>query len=135
MGGRYVLTMADINPTPDPELRARALEIWREFWGFDAPPITDPYLQFTTDHLFGRVWARPGLARRDRRLVTLTAVAIAGQRDPLKGHLAAAVRSGDLSLTELHEWVVHLAHYAGWPVSATAYAVLREVESEAEPPQ
>ena len=89
--------------------------------------MSDPYTELTTDHLMGQIWARPGLARRDRRLVTLTIAAVTGQRDPLANHLHAALQSGDLSADELHEWVVHLAHYGGWPAGTTAYALLREL--------
>lgn len=101
--------------------------------GWDPPPPTDPYIEFTTDHVFGRVWTRPGLARRDRRLTTITAIAMTGQRDPLVFHLGAAYRSGDLTLEELEEWVLHLAHYAGWPIASTAHAALAEVRAASEP--
>ena len=90
----------------------------------------DAYTELTVDHLFGKIWTRDGLARRDRRLITLTAVAISGQAMPLAGHLAGALRSGDLTPDELQEWVAHLAHYAGWPIAATAYMTLRQVEGQ-----
>jgi 4-carboxymuconolactone decarboxylase len=68
--------------------------------------------------------------------VTLTVAAVTGQRDSLRNHLRAALDSGDLSVEEIQEWVVHLAHYGGWPAGTTAYATLREVRSEttATPP-
>jgi alkylhydroperoxidase/carboxymuconolactone decarboxylase family protein YurZ len=109
------------------DARARSQAMWREVMQAGAPPITDPYTEVTMDHLMGNVWTRPGLARRDRRLVTLTAAAVAGHRDSLRNHLRASVESGDLSRAELDEWVVHLAHYGGWPTATTAYAVLGEV--------
>ena len=110
--------------------RMRSQAMWREVMQDDAPPVSDPYTELTTDHLMGQVWSRPDLARRDRRLVTLTIAAVAGQRDPLRNHLRATLQSGDLSVTELHEWIVHLAHYGGWPVATTAYAMLRELSAE-----
>ena len=106
--------------------RARWDDAWRDVMRGDPPPITDPYTQFTAE-LFDRVWGRPGLGRRERRLVSLTAVALSGQRDPLVFHLAASLDSEDLTVDELHEWVVHLAHYGGWPIAAMAYGALREV--------
>ncbi len=111
--------------------RERLNAAWRDVMRRDPPPVTDPYTQFTTE-LFDRVWGRPGLARRDRRLVTITAVALSGQRDPLGYHLWAALESGDLSVEELDEWVVHLAHYGGWPIAASAYAALREAQARLE---
>lgn len=104
---------------------------WRDVMRRDPPPITDPYTQFTAE-LFDRVWGRPGLARRDRRLVSITAVALSGQREPLAFHLWAALDSGDLTADELHEWVVHLAHYGGWPIAASAYGALKEAEAKIE---
>ena len=106
--------------------RARSQALWREVMQAEPPAVTDPYTEVTTDHLMGELWARPGLGRRDRRLITLTIAAVTAQRDPLANHLRAALRSGDLSATELHEWVVHLAHYGGWPAGTTAYGILRD---------
>src|SRR5215510_8009282 len=111
--------------------RTRSREIWRKVMQAEPPPVTDPYTEVTTDHLMGYIWARPGLARRDRRLVTLTIAAVAGQDGPLRNHLRASLESGDRSTQELHEWIVHLAHYGGWPVATTAYIVLGEVSAGA----
>ena len=79
---------------------------WREVMRFDPPPITDPYTEYTNEHVFGRLWARQGLARRDRRLVSLTAIAMHGLKEPLVAHLNAALASQDLTADELHEWVL-----------------------------
>jgi alkylhydroperoxidase/carboxymuconolactone decarboxylase family protein YurZ len=111
--------------------RVQSRNMWRKVMQAEPPPVTDPYSEVTTDHLMGQIWARPGLARRDRRLVTLTIAAVAGQDGPLRNHLRASLESGDLSIEELHEWVVHLAHYGGWPVATTAYTVLGEVSAGA----
>jgi 4-carboxymuconolactone decarboxylase len=107
--------------------RTRSQAMWRDVMQAEPPAVTDPYTQVTTDHLMGDLWTRPGLARRDRRLITLTIAAVTAQRDPLANHLRAALASGDVAPAELHEWVVHLAHYGGWPAATTAYAALREV--------
>jgi 4-carboxymuconolactone decarboxylase len=115
---------------PDPDDRARGQQAWRDVMGADAPPVADAFMEFTNDHVFGRVWTRPGLSTRDRRLVTLTAVAISGAQAALTSHVGAAYRSGDLSLEELDEWVVHLAHYAGWPMATTAYMALGELKAQ-----
>jgi 4-carboxymuconolactone decarboxylase len=109
--------------------RTRSRAIWREVMQAEPPAVTDPYTEVTTDHLMGRIWTRPALARRDRRLVTLTIAAVNGQSGPLRNHLRASLDSGDLSIEELHEWVVHLAHYGGWPAGTTAYAALGEVSA------
>jgi len=114
----------DAAETPE---RTHAKDMWREVMRYDPPPITDPYTEFTTEHVFGRVWSRPGIARRDRRLISITVIALRGLKEPLVAHLNAALASEDLSADELHEWVLHVAHYGGWPIAANAYAALREV--------
>jgi len=111
---------------PDEEAIERGRVAWREVMGFEPPPVEDPYAEFTTE-LFDRVWGRPGLSRRDRRLVSLTAIATRGLQMPLGVHIEAAISSGDVTAEELHEWIVHLAHYAGWPSAAEAYGTLRGV--------
>jgi alkylhydroperoxidase/carboxymuconolactone decarboxylase family protein YurZ len=114
------------------EHRARSVAMWREVMQAEPPPVTDAYMEGTTDHLMGRVWTRPGLARRDRRFVTLTIAAATSQGGPLRNHLRASLESGDLPIKELHEWVVHLAHYGGWPAATTAYAALGEISTGAK---
>jgi 4-carboxymuconolactone decarboxylase len=83
---------------------------WRDIMQADPPALSIPYTDFTTEHLFAWVWGRPGLSRRDRRLITLTVAAVSAQRDSLTVHVRAALASSDLTIDELHEWVLHLAH-------------------------
>ena len=116
----------------DEDDRARGLQAWRDVMGSDAPQIADPFMEFTCDHVFGRVWTRPGLTTRDRRLVTLTAIAAAGAEAALASHLRGAYQSGDLDLDELDEWVVHLAHYVGWPAATPAYIALGALKAQVD---
>jgi 4-carboxymuconolactone decarboxylase len=116
----------------DDDDRARGLQAWRDVMGSDPPPIADPFMEFTSDHVFGRVWTRPGLTTRDRRIVTLMAIAAAGAEAALGSHLRAAFQSGDLELDELDEWVVHLAHYVGWPAATPAYMALGALRAEVD---
>jgi 4-carboxymuconolactone decarboxylase len=67
------------------------------------------------DFLFAEVWPRPGLNRRDRRFVTLPCVAAADAEGPLRDHVYAALNSGDVSIIEMRETVLHFAVYGGWP--------------------
>lgn len=82
--------------------------------------------QLTDDVLFGDVWARPGLAPRDRSLVTVSALIAMNRPDQLRSHMALARRNG-LTETELVEALTHLAFYAGWPSAVTAAGVARDV--------
>jgi 4-carboxymuconolactone decarboxylase len=67
------------------------------------------------DFVFAEIWSRPTLSRRDRRFVTLACVAAADAIRPLEQHVYAALNSGDISITEMRETVLHFAVYAGWP--------------------
>jgi 4-carboxymuconolactone decarboxylase len=85
------------------------------------------------NHLFAKVWTRPGLAIRDRRLITLALLAAQGRTDQLRAHLRGA-RTGDdpLSREEILEAMVHVAHYAGWAAGASGQSVALSVLSELE---
>ncbi|WP_420639263.1 carboxymuconolactone decarboxylase family protein [Candidatus Poriferisocius sp.] len=102
---------------------------WANIMGDDPPDHDDLYLRFTK-RVFSDVWSRPRLGRRERRLTTLTAIAATGNGPILPFHMKPALESGDLTPDELAEWVVQLAHYAGWPASAQAYTALRTVVAE-----
>jgi 4-carboxymuconolactone decarboxylase len=79
-------------------------------------------------HIFGDLWQRPGLSRRERRLVTLAVLAVLGQdrlHAPL--HIKAALDSGDLSEAEVRESAVQIAYYAGWPLATSFDAAIDAV--------
>jgi 4-carboxymuconolactone decarboxylase len=82
------------------------------------PAPEDPNSTTTSaliEFVFAEVWSRPILGRRDRRFVTLACVAAADAEGPLRDHVYAALNSGDVSITEMRETVLHFAVYAGWP--------------------
>jgi 4-carboxymuconolactone decarboxylase len=111
--------------TPHESTRERGERTWREVMGFDALPATEPYTEVTIDTVFGDLWNRPGLSRRDRRLISLTICAMSAQGMALGAHVDAALASGDLSVEELDEWVLQLSFYGGWPIGSSAYAAVR----------
>ncbi len=82
--------------------------------------------QLTDDVLFGDVWARPQLSRRDRSLVTVSALIAMNRPDQLRSHLALGKQNG-LTEAELSEAITHLAFYAGWPSAMSAAGVAKEV--------
>jgi len=88
--------------------------------------ITPSLVQYTTDVLFRDLWLRPGLAPRDRSLVTVSALVATGQVAQITYHLNRAMDSG-LSSEEAGEVVGHLAFYAGWPNAFSAAPVVEEV--------
>lgn len=83
-------------------------------------------VSLTDDVLFGDVWERPELSRRDRSLVTVAALIANGNTEVLPGQFARARENG-LTETELKEVIIHLAFYAGWPRAFAAIAVARQV--------
>ncbi|HEX9785892.1 MAG TPA: carboxymuconolactone decarboxylase family protein [Opitutaceae bacterium] len=86
-----------------------------------------PKLAELTDHvLFADVWARPQLARRDRSLVTVSALVAMNRPDQLRSHLALA-KQNRVTEEELVEAITHLAFYAGWPSAMSAAGVAKEI--------
>jgi len=87
-------------------------------------------VELTDDVLFGDVWARPELSRRDRSLVTVCVLAALGRTAQLDGHLKLALENG-LTREELVEALTHLAFYAGWPAGMGALTQLKAlIESQ-----
>ncbi len=76
--------------------------------------------------LFGEVWERPGLSKRDRSLIVCATLIALGREKQLVGHLQRALNNG-LSKQELSEVITHLAFYAGWPRAMSAIGVARQV--------
>jgi 4-carboxymuconolactone decarboxylase len=82
--------------------------------------------ELTDDVLFGDVWERPELSKRDRSLATVAALIAMNRPDQLRSHLTRARENG-VTQEELIETITHLAFYAGWPNAVTAIGVAREV--------
>lgn len=81
---------------------------------------------YTHDRLLGEVWKRPGLAPRDRSIVTLAALIARNQTIELPYHLNLALDNG-VKPREISEIITHLSFYAGWANAMAAVAVTREV--------
>jgi 4-carboxymuconolactone decarboxylase len=117
----------------DEETRAKGLDWFEKVMGFRPPDVRgDPFLDVTIDHLFAEVWSRPGLGVRERRIATLVVLMCLGNEATLKMHIGAALKTGQLTDAELDELVVHVAHYAGWPVAAVTSQVVRQLRAERE---
>lgn len=94
----------------------------QKMFGDFAPAL----VEYTDDVLFGQVWERPELSKRDRSLITVAALLTAGNTEQLTFHLAFARQNG-LTETELKDAITHLAFYAGWPRAMSAMAVAQQV--------
>jgi 4-carboxymuconolactone decarboxylase len=91
-----------------------------------APKLVD----LTDRVLFGDVWERPQLSKRDRSLATVAALVAMHRPDQLRFHLGRAVENG-VKKEELIEVITHLAFYSGWPNAMTAITIAKEVFSKA----
>ncbi|MGP8059768.1 MAG: carboxymuconolactone decarboxylase family protein [Acidimicrobiales bacterium] len=91
----------------------------QEVYGFSVDPDQVPgdFVRYTVDHLFGDIWSREALERRDRRLVTVGVLAALGQESLLEIQFDSALDRGELDVDQVRELVVHLAHYVGWPLA------------------
>ena len=113
------------------EQREKGLEWFDKVMGFRPPVIpNDPFLDSTVDHLFANVWARPGLGVKERRIATLVILMQIGNEQTLKLHFGAAMKQKQLSDTEIDELILHVAHYAGWPVAAISSQIVRALRTE-----
>ena len=83
-------------------------------------------VEFTDKILFGDVWERPQLSKRDRSLATVSALIAMNRPDQLRSHLVRARENG-VAQDELVEVITHLAFYAGWPSAMTAISVARDL--------
>src|SRR6478672_7375434 len=82
--------------------------------------------ELTDDVLFGDIWERPGLSKRDRSLITVAALVALYRTNELPGHLRRALDNG-VSKDELVELITHLAFYSGWPTAMSAMRAAKEV--------
>jgi 4-carboxymuconolactone decarboxylase len=85
-----------------------------------------PFQEFITSYAWGAVWSRPGIDRRMRSAITLTALIALRAENELGMHVRAALRNG-LTADEIREVILHTAVYAGVPAANSAFAIAREV--------
>ena len=88
--------------------------------------VVPDLIKYSETVLFGEVWERPGLKKRDRSLIVVATLIALGREKQLVGHLERALNNG-LTKTELSEVITHLAFYAGWPAAMTAALVAKDV--------
>ncbi len=117
----------------------RGMEVRREVLGDDhvdaavarTTGFTSDFQDLITRYAWGEIWTRPGLDRRTRSCITLTALVALGRLDELELHVRAALRNG-LSEDEIGEVLLHSAIYCGVPAANAAFAVAQRVL--ADPP-
>lgn len=105
------------------------------------PPASNPrdalrsfapkLIELTDEVVFGDVWERPGLSKRDRSLITCAALVAMNRTEQQTGHFARAINNG-VTKDELIELITHLAFYSGWPTAMSAANVAKKVLEEGE---
>jgi 4-carboxymuconolactone decarboxylase len=122
------------------EVYERGMQVRREVMGDEyvdralerTTPVSADFQEFLTRFAWGEVWTRPGLDRRMRSAITLTALITLGRERELEAHLRAALRNG-LTEEEIGEVLMHTAVYAGVPAANSAFALAQRVFSELNP--
>src|SRR5216110_327981 len=89
-------------------------------------PIVPKLIDLTEDVLFGDVWERPQLSKRDRSLITCAALVATGKTEQMSFHFPRAIENG-VTQDELVEMITHLAFYVGWPSAMSAITRAREL--------
>src|SRR5437879_327405 len=100
----------------------------RKSLGELAPKLVD----LTDDVLFGDVWERPQLSKRDRSLITCAALIATGKAEQMGFHFPNAIKNG-VTQEELVEAITHLAFYVGWPNAMSAINRAKELFAKREP--
>ena len=99
-----------------------ARQLARQQLGEIAPKLG----QLTDEVLFGDIWERPELSKRDRSLITCTALVAFGWTEQMKTHFPRAIANG-VTKEQLVEMITHMAFYSGWPSAVTAAMQAREI--------
>jgi 4-carboxymuconolactone decarboxylase len=116
------------------EAHERGMEVRRDVLG-DAhvdravertTPFTEDFQDLITRYAWGEIWSRPGLDRRTRSCITLTALVATGREHELEMHVRAALRNG-LTADEIGEVLLHCAVYCGVPAANGAFAIAQRV--------
>lgn len=118
----HAQAQAQTGSKPQAPVSERAPSRAQQLMGDIAPKLAE----LTDEVLFGDVWERPELSKRDRSLVTVAALIALNRPDQLRSHMALA-RTNGVTETEMVEVITHLAFYAGWPSAVSAVGIARDV--------
>jgi len=119
----------------------RGMRVRREVLGDDhvdaaverTTAFTADFQDLITRYAWGEIWSRPGLDRKTRSCITLTALVALGRLEELEMHVRAAQRNG-LNTDEIKEVLLHSAIYCGVPAANAAFAVAQSVFAEHDGP-
>ncbi len=126
----------------DDDRRAEGMRTRREVLGdahvdravANTTDLTEAFQDFITRTAWGDVWTRPGLDRRMRSVVTLTALVSLRAENEIAMHVRGAIGNG-LTPEEIGEVILHTAVYAGVPAANAAFAIAQRTLAEMDIPQ
>jgi 4-carboxymuconolactone decarboxylase len=121
----------------DDQRREQGMTVRREVLGdahvdravANTTDLTEPFQDFITRFAWGDVWSRPGLDRRTRSIVTLTALTALRAEGEIAMHVRAAITNG-LTPREVSEVLLHTGVYAGLPAANAAFAIAQRTLAE-----
>ena len=119
------------------ETHERGMEVRRQVLGDEhvdqairtTTELTADFQSFITRYAWGEIWTRPGLDRKTRSCITLTALVALNRPEELEMHLRAALRNG-VTPEEIREVLLHCAVYCGVPAANGAFAIAQRVLEE-----
>jgi 4-carboxymuconolactone decarboxylase len=92
----------------------------------DAYSVVPKLAELRDSMLFGDIWERPQLSKRDRSMITVAVLTAMYRGEELRGHIARALDNG-LSREEISEVITHVTFYAGWPTGVNAARMAKDV--------
>ena len=121
-------------PVDDDTRRQRGEAAYRMVHRAEPPASTSPFRgRAYLDYLYGEIWTREQhLTRRDRRIVSICCAAAVAVDEETSAHLRAALLSGDLTVEELHELVMHFTVYMGWLIGRRLDDLLADVVADGQ---
>lgn len=121
-----ISTMANAqSQTPTASDATKQTSRAQQLFGDIAPKMAE----LTDNVLYGDIWERPGLSKRDRSLVTISALIALNRPDQLRSHIKIGLQNG-LTKGEIIETITHMAFYSGWPSAVSSLAIAKEVFHE-----
>ncbi|HZE14572.1 MAG TPA: carboxymuconolactone decarboxylase family protein [Mycobacterium sp.] len=112
------------------ELRRKGLEKMNEVYAWEMPDVPGEFFALTVEHLFGRIWTRPGLSMRDRRMMLVAVLTTLGQEELLEVQVNAVLQNGEMTREELREMAIFLTHYVGFPLGSKLDGAVKRVTAK-----
>jgi 4-carboxymuconolactone decarboxylase len=121
----------DLGPSDHAERIAGGIKSFEEVNLIQAPSQDSPYFfAGILNFVFGHLWLRPGLTRRERRLITVPCVGVSDAIGPIWSHVTSALGSGDITPSEMGELILHFRAYAGTPRAEVLEGMARQWQAD-----